>query len=198
MFVQVVEGRVTDGAALRRLVERWDAEVKPGVTGFLGATAGVADDGTAFAFVRFADEASAVANARRPEQAAWWEEMLQLYGEPPTFHESSDIALLLVGGSDDSGFVQVVRAATPNRSKVDALMTPERIAEVRRSRPDLIGSMRVWLADGSFIEAAYFTSESDARVAEQSDDYEEVESPFVEAYGPMTFADLRAPILLSP
>jgi hypothetical protein len=56
----------------------------------------------------------------------------------------------------------------------------------------------VWLADGSFIEAAYFTSESAAREAEQSADFAEVEDPFFAAYGPMTFVNLRAPIYSSP
>lgn len=58
--------------------------------------------------------------------------------------------------------------------------------------------MRVWLADGSFIEAAYFTSETSARDAEKTDDLMEAEAPFLDAYGPMTFANIRAPILLSP
>jgi hypothetical protein len=198
LFVQVIEGGTADEAAFRRLMERWNAEVKRAAAGFLGATAGVSADGTAVAFVRFVDEAAAVANRQRAEQAGWSQDLLEVFEEPPTVDESSDVALLLAGGSDDAGFVQVVRAATPDRARVDALMTPERIKDVQRSRPDLIGSIRVWLADGSFVEAAYFTSESAARDAEQSDDYEDVEAAFVEAYGPMTFVDLPAPILLSP
>jgi hypothetical protein len=198
VFVQVIEGRSTDEAALRRLVEQWDAEVKPGATGFLGATAGVSADGIVVVFVRFVDEAAAVANRGRPEQMAWWHDMLEVFEEPPASYESSDVTLLLAGGSDEAGFVQVIRATKPDRAKIDALMTPERIAEVQRSRSDLIGSIRVWLADGSFIEAAYFTSESAARDAERSGDYENVEAPFVDAYGPMTFVDLPAPSFQSP
>jgi hypothetical protein len=197
VFVQVIEGRSTDEAALRQLLQRWDTDVKPGATGFLGATAGVSPDGITILFVRFLDEPAAVWNRERPEHTSWWQELTELFDEPPTVHESSDIAVLLAGGSDDAGFVQVVRASAPDRAKVEALMTPERIAEVRRSRPDLIGSIRVWLADGSFVEAAYFTRESAARHAEESDDYEDAEAPFVEAYGPMTFLDLPAPILQS-
>jgi hypothetical protein len=198
VFVQVIVGRVGDDLAIRRLFRRWDAEVAPAAVGFIGVTAGACDDGTAVAFVRFADEASAVATARRSEHADWWQEMLQVFATPRSVHESSDISSLLAGSSDDAGFVQVIRAATPDRVRIDSLMTPARIAEVQESRPDLIGSDRVWLADGSFIELAYFTSESAARAAEQSDNFAEVEAPFFEAYGPMTFADLRTPIFLSP
>jgi hypothetical protein len=117
---------------------------------------------------------------------------------PPTIDESADVQLLLGGGSDDAGFVQVVRAAAPDRSGIETLMTAERIAEVQRTRPDLIGSIRLWLADGSFVEAAYFTGESAARTAEQSADFEAAESPFADAYGPMTFVDLPGPIFLTP
>jgi hypothetical protein len=198
VFVRVIEGRLSDGAPLRRLLQRWDAELKPGATGFLGATAGASPGSGAIVFVRFVDEAAAVWDREHPEHAAWWQELMEVFDEPPAVHESTDIQLLLAGGSDDAGFVQIIRASAPDRAKVDALMTPERIAEMRRTRPDLIGSIRVWLADGSFIEAAYFTSESAARHAEQSDEYEDAEAPFVEAYGPMTFVDLPAPILLSP
>ena len=198
MFVQVIEGRTTDEAALRRLVERWDSDVKPGATGFLGTTAGVSADGTAIAFVRFVDEAAAGWNQRRPEHAAWWQELTEVLDEPPIVAESADVAVLLAGGSDDAGFVQIIRAPSPDRTQIDALMTAERIAAMQRSRPDLIGSIRVWLEDGSFIEAAYFTSESAARDAEQSDDYEDAEALFAAAYGPMTFVDLPAPMFLSP
>ena len=198
MFVHVIEGQTGDGAAFRRLVERWDVDVKPGAAGFLGATGGTATDGTAIMFMRFTDEAAASMNRERAEQRAWWQDALAVFDDPPTVQESSDIALLLDGGSDDADFVQVVRAAAPDRARVDALMTPDRIAAVQRSRPDLIGSVRAWLADGSFVEAAYFTSEAAARDAEQSDDYERAEEEFAAAYGSMTFVDLPAPILLAP
>jgi len=198
VFVQVIEGSSADEAALHALLERWDSEVTPGATGFLGSTAGVAADGTAVVFLRFVDEAAAVWNRGHPETSAWWQAMTELFREPPRVHESSDVSVLLAGGSDDADFVQVMRAATPDRARIDSLMTPERIAEVQRSRPDLIGSIRVWLDDGSFIEAAYFTSEADAREAERSDDYDNAEAEFADAYGPMTFVDLPTPKFLSP
>ena len=41
MFVQAIEGRVADREALRRELERWENELRPGARGFLGSTAGV-------------------------------------------------------------------------------------------------------------------------------------------------------------
>ena len=198
MFVQVIEGRTDDAASFRTMMGRWDIDVKPSAAGFLGATAGAATDGTAFVFMRFTDEAAAVENQRRPAHSAWWTNLLDVLVEPPVVHESADVALLLDGGSDDAEFVQVVKAASPDRARIDRLMTAERIAAVQQSRPDLIGSIRVWLDDGSFVEAAYFTTESAARDAEESDEYERAEEEFAAAYGPMTFVDLAALVLLSP
>ena len=74
MFVQVIEGRVADRDALRRQMDRWMSELRPGATGFLGSTAGVTDDGYAIAFARFESAAAAEANSERPEQGRWWAE----------------------------------------------------------------------------------------------------------------------------
>ena len=41
MFVQVIEGRVSDRDGLRRQMDKWESELRPGATGFLGSTAGV-------------------------------------------------------------------------------------------------------------------------------------------------------------
>lgn len=46
MFVQVIQGRATDPQGLRSRWEAWDRELKPGSVGFLGSTAGIAEDGT--------------------------------------------------------------------------------------------------------------------------------------------------------
>src|SRR5262249_7439083 len=119
VFVQVIEGRVNDETALRRLVQRWDAEVGPGATGFLGITAGVAADGTAIAFVRYIDDAAAGWNRGRSEYTSWWEELMAEFAAPPVVDESADVQLLLAGGSDDADFVQVLRAPRPDRAKID-------------------------------------------------------------------------------
>ena len=47
MFVQVIEGQVADRDGLRRQMDAWEKDLRPGATGFLGSTAGVTDDGYA-------------------------------------------------------------------------------------------------------------------------------------------------------
>ena len=61
MFVQVIEGRVSDREGLHRQMDQWMTDLRPGATGFLGSTAGVTDDGYGIAFARF-DGTTWVAN----------------------------------------------------------------------------------------------------------------------------------------
>jgi hypothetical protein len=46
MFVQVIQGHVSDAALVRAQLDRWAQEVAPGAVGWLGSTSGVTDDGT--------------------------------------------------------------------------------------------------------------------------------------------------------
>jgi hypothetical protein len=197
MFVQVIKGRTTDPAALRSVADRWDDEVRPGAIGYLGTTAGIADDGTFIAFARFTDEAAARANGERDEQSAWWAEMSKHFDGEPSFRESSDVSMLLGGGSDKAGFVQVMEGQVTDRAKVEAVETPELLEQLQAARPDLLGGIRVWFADGSYAEAAYFTSEADARKGEASDEFAGPGEDFAALFGEITFTDLREPILRS-
>ena len=105
MFVQVIRGRTENADEVTRLGEAWRDEVAPGADGFLGATTGVTADGEVVAIVRFADEASARRNSERPEQDAWWQEMVRLYDGGPTFVESGDVDQMTNGDPDYSGEV---------------------------------------------------------------------------------------------
>ncbi len=58
--------------------------------------------------------------------------------------------------------------------------------------PDLLGGMRIWLDDDAFVEAAYFTSEEDARKGEASSDFAGPQREYTELFDELTFIDLRA------
>ena len=103
MFVQIIQGTVTDADALQRSVERWRKEIKPGAHGYLGSTGGVTPDGRGITMVRFESEADAQANSDRPEQSAWWNEASKAFGDDVTFHNSTEIESLLGGGNDAAG-----------------------------------------------------------------------------------------------
>jgi hypothetical protein len=197
MFVQVIKGHTSDPEGAQRQGELWQQEVKPGAIGYLGSTAGVAEDGTFIVLARFADEASARANSDRPEQGAWWEEMAKYFDDEPTFRESSDVATMLDGGSDDAGFVQIMEGSVTDRAKAESFETPEMMDQLRQGRPDLIGSLRVWFPDDSFVDAVYFTSEENARKGEASEEFGSMPDEMMEVYGEMTFIDLKDPMLNS-
>lgn len=198
MFVQVIQGRTTDAAALRARGERWASEMRPGAAGYLGGTFGVADDGTFVILARFADAAAAKTNSDRPEQGAWWAETAPLIEGEATFRESTDVTTLFGGGSDSAGFVQIMEGTVSDRAKAEAFETPELEAQLRSARPDLLGSLRVWFDGGAFLEAAYFTSEADARTGETSAEFAASQADYMALFGDMTFTDLHDPHLTGP
>ena len=197
MFVQVIEGRVTDREGLRRQMDRWMTEVRPGATGFLGSTAGVTDDGVGFAVARFESAAAAKANSDRPEQGQWWTETEKCFDGPVTFSDSEDVETYLAGGSNEAGFVQVMKGSDTDRDEMRSL--DERFEEHAASfRSDLIGGLRVWTAPGRYVEVAYFTSEADARQNEQKEPPPELAvlmGEFEELMAGVEFVDLRDPWL---
>jgi hypothetical protein len=195
MFVQVIKGHTSDPAALRDQFERWNADLRPDAIGFEGATAGIADDGTFIALARFADAAAAQSNSDRPEQGEWWEATAKLLDGEPSFRESTDTTVLFEGPSNEAGFVQVMEGTVLDRGKVEAFETPEMLDRLRATRPDLLGGHRIWFGDGTYVDAAYFTSEAAAREGESSAEFNEDATAYGELFGETTWTDLRDPLL---
>jgi len=195
MFVQIIEGRTSDPKALMEQGEAWQRDVRPGAIGYLGVTAGSTPDGRTIAIVRFEDEASARANSERPEQAAWFEGMAKLYDGDPSFTESSDTTMWLGGGSDDAGFVQIMKSAGVDRAQVEKM--DEAFEPFVHLRPDLLGGLRIWTGPDSCLDVAYFTSEAEARKGEQAEMPDELTKVMAEFAGMGTteYYDLTEPQL---
>lgn len=166
MFVQVIQGRAKDAAGLRKQWERWDQEIKPNASGYLGSTAGITPDGEYIVMARFESEEAARSHSDKPEQGAWWEETSQ-YLSDPIFHDCTEVDLANDGGSDDAGFVQIIQGKTTDVAKareLDARMKPQ----MKEMRPDVIGDITAWHPEnGRFTTAIYFTSEAEARAKEK-------------------------------
>ena len=197
MFVQIIEGATSNPDALMAAGDAWQEEVRPGAIGYLGVTAGVTADGKAFTIVRFTDEAAARANSDRPEQGAWFEKHLATaYDAPPTFTESSDTTEFLGGGSDDAGFVQVIKSTGVDRAEIERLDTV--FEKFAGDRPDIIGGLRAWTGPDSCVDVMYFTSEAEARKGEQAEMPDEMKQAMADlgnAAGTMEFIDLVDPQL---
>ncbi len=196
MFVQMIEGRTKDAAGLMARGDEWQDTVGKGAAGYLGVTAGVTADGRAVTIVRFADEASARANSDRPEQGEWWEGTAKLYDGDPTFTESSDVTEFLGGGSNDAGFVQVMKSTGVDRTKVEEM---DAAFEAHRDlRPDLLGGLRIWTGSDSCVDVAYFSSEAEARTGEKADvppELAEIMSGSADGMGETEYLDLTDPQL---
>jgi hypothetical protein len=197
MFVQVIEGNVRDADLFRQAGERWNTEVRPTATGFLGSMAGVDDDNHFVVMARFEDEASARASSDSPEQTAWYEGFTSCLDGEPTFKESSDVDILFDGASGDAHFVQVMEGKANDRQKAEAMESPEMLEQLHEVRPDLLGGVRVWLPGDEFVDAAFFTSEEEARENEKKMEFQEGGEQFADAFGEMTFMNIKEPMLTS-
>jgi len=201
MFVQVIQGNVTDAGRLQQAMDRWMEELEPTTTGWLGTTAGVTDDGRSIALVRFESEDAAQRNSERPEQDKWWGETSQLFSGEVVFHNSIRVDAELVGDPNTAGFVQVItgRSSDPGRAREVMNQHPEAL---RTHRPEILGSLTVEFPDGGYATAIYFTSEAAAREGEKKEPPEEVRAAMEEMFslniGEPVFYDLKDPWLPGP
>lgn len=167
MFIQVIQGKVTDQQAARAELERWERDLGPGAEGWLGGTYGFTDDGTLIAVVRFESREAAQQNQYRPEQQAWWQEMARHFSGPVSFHDCADTMPLAGGGSDDAGFVQLIQGRARDRHRLHTL-AKHTAQLIPRYRPDIAGATIAIDDDGYFTETVAFASEAAAREAERA------------------------------
>jgi hypothetical protein len=197
MFVQIIEGRVADRDGLRRQLDNWESGLRPDAAGFLGSTAGVTDDGDAIILARFASAAAAKANNERPEQGSWWAETEKNFDGPVTFTDSEDVQTFLGGGSNDAGFIQVMKGSGTDRDRL-RVMDESFDQHAASWRPDLIGVFRAWTGPDTYVELAYFTSEAEAREGEKKEPPPELAAQmgeFEDMMANVEFLDLREPWL---
>lgn len=168
MFIQVIEGRTKDAAALDRQLELWREELAPGAIGYLGSTAGVTDSGDAILIARFESEQAAKANAERADQTAWWHDTERCFDGPVRFHDSTDVDMMRLGNPDEAHFVQVMEGHIGDRERAKQLQASSEPL-LHDHRPDVLGTTTAFFSDGEFAEVVYFSSEDEARKAESMD-----------------------------
>jgi hypothetical protein len=191
VFIQIISGQCTDEQACRALGERWLKDLAPGATGWLGGTYGFTDDGRFVGVVRFESREAAAANAARPEQDAWWAEMARLFEGDVEFHESDDVTLMMGGGSDDAGFVQVIRGTVDDPDALRSMMLDTHL--LHEMRPEILGGTLVIEEDGTFTETVAFADEASARKGEQQEMPEQVRRTLESAMHDVRYLDLHQP-----
>jgi hypothetical protein len=202
MFVQVIQGKVSDRAAFRAAMERWLNDVAPGSIGWLGSTGGVTEDGRLILLARFSSEEEAMRNSARPEQDAWWAETSKLFDGEATFKNSSMVDTDIAGDPDKAGFVQFVLGKVRDVDRARELMRRDPISKWADFRPDLIGTLTAIHEGGEMTTAAYFTSEQEAREGEKKEVPPELMEGMEEinnlTVGEPDYLDLKEPWLDSP
>jgi hypothetical protein len=201
MFVQVIQGQVSDVARVRAQMDKWVAEFAPAATGWLGSTSGVTEDGTFISLARFESPEVASQNSDRAEQTAWWEETAALFSGEVVFKNSTTVEVDTPGDPGRAGFVQVMQGRTSDPDRARELMASDP-TDWSEFRPDILGTVNVGHDEGAWTMAIYFTSEEEARKGEQKEPPEEMQKIMKEmdalTVGQPVFLDLKDPWLHAP
>jgi hypothetical protein len=172
---------------------------------------------------RFGSTQAARRTSDRPEQHDWWTATSKLFARDVVFHDYPVTEVVLGGGSDEAGFVQIIQGqvadaagswALGGRSDESPVYGPARVALAPRVfqlalvqmepslRPDLIGAVVAFDPhDDTLTEAAYFTSESAAREGERKPVPAELAALWHEwqaLLSDVRYYDLTEPWLYSP
>jgi hypothetical protein len=201
MFVQVIQGRVSDAGRVRAQLQKWVTQVAPGAVGWLGSTSGVTDDGQLVALARFESAQAAQQNSDRPEQTAWWTDMAALFSDEPVFHNSTSVDADTPGDPSQAGFVQVMQGRSSDPDRVRELMANDP-TDWEAFRPEILGTLTVGHDGGAWTMAIYFTSEDAAREGERKEPPPQMLEMMKEmdalTIGEPVFFDLKDPWLNAP
>jgi hypothetical protein len=201
MFVQVIQGQVSDPGEVHAALDRWVQELAPGASGWLGSTAGVTADGRFIAIARFESEAAARRNSDRPEQDEWWSQTSKLFTGEATFRDSRNAVVDVNGDPDDAGFVQLIQGRSSDPARARELMGQDS-SEWAAFRPDIIGSVAAEHDEGAYTMVLYFTSEEAAREGEGKEPPPALRAQMEEMgalnVGEPEFFDVKEPWLYSP
>jgi hypothetical protein len=162
VFVHVIEADAGARESLREQWARWAEDVAPGADGWLGSTAGIADDGRFIGSLRFASAEGARRNRQRQEYEVWWRDLCDLLDGEVTVRDCADVGQIAQGASEDAGYVVIVQGRATDLKDVI-----QRMAETQESvisdRPILLGGYVVAHEDGEgFTEILYFRTEEEA------------------------------------
>lgn len=191
MFIQIMQGKCMRPDEMHALADEWREQIAPHASGWLGGTYGFTDDNQFVGVVRFDSPESANANSARPEQSAWAERMAACFDGPIEYHDCDDVEMFLDGGSDQAGFVQVIRGKVDDPSRLKAGLADTSM--MHQMRPEIIGGTLAVEPDGTFTETIAFTDEQSARVGEKMEPPDDVRRELEYAMRGATFYDLHHP-----
>ncbi len=117
--------------------------------------------------------------------------MEKLFDGPVEFHDADDVTLMMDGGSDEAGFVQIIRGKVEDPATLKAMITDTE--QLHEMRPDILGGTLAIEADGTFTETVAFSDEESARTGEQVPMPDEVRRAMESAIRDVSYVDLHHP-----
>jgi hypothetical protein len=197
VFIQIIQGKCSRQDELRAAADRWRTEIGDSAEGWLGGTYGFTDDDMFMGVVRFASREAAMANSNRPEQTQWWSEVEQLFDGPVEFHDCDKVMLMMEGGSDTAGFVQIIRGKLDDPARLEADLD-QMTSLIHEARPEILGATFAIEEDGTFTETVAFTDEAAAREGEAkemplNEDVRHVWQDWEQITHDVTYMDLHHP-----
>jgi hypothetical protein len=178
---------------MRQLVDDWCGSMadRPG---WLGGTYGFTDDDRFLGIVRFDSSTACLESAAMDGAAMWWAGAEALFDGDCDIHESEDVSIMLAGGSDDAGFVQVMQGRVTDADRYRHFMTDTAMTSMLHdARPEIIGAVLAMEPNGRFVETIAFTDEDSARRGEQIDMPADMEADFQAAMADVEYIDLHKP-----
>lgn len=195
MFIQVMQGKCDNEQMMHERMDMWREQLEPGAEGYLGSTYGIDDAGEFMGVVRFDSRESAMRNSMRPEQGQWWTDTERRFEGAVTFHDCDDVQMMLDGGSDDAGFVQVIQGRLSDPAKFRDFMS-QPMDMLHEHRPDIMGGTMAIDDDGWFTQTIAFRTEAEAREGEQKQmpaEMQEQMSGMDDMMSDVTYHDLHHP-----
>jgi len=193
VFIQMVQGPCSRQGEMRGLVDDW-CHAMADQSGWLGGTYGFTDDGRFVGIVRYDSSSACQYAANAPDAATWWAGADALFDGNCEIHQSEDVSMMLDGGSDDAGFVQVMRGRVADADKFRHLISDTVMTTMlHQARPEIIGATLAIEPDGSFTETVAFTDEDAARHGEQSEMPTDMAADFESAMSDVEYLDLHHP-----
>lgn len=201
MFIQVFQGQVRHSEPVYVELDVWIKEIAQGTHGWLGSTAGVTDDKRFIGIARWESSEAARRHGERPEQKHWWSAFTELFVDPPTLRESTQVFLDVRAEPDEARFVQVMQGRGTDLDRARELLGAHR-GEWASFRPEILGTVGCLFDDGGYTVATYFTDEAAARAGEHRTPPPELQEQMDElnslAVGLPEYFDLREPWVHSP
>lgn len=193
MYIQMVQGACTRQDEMRGLVDDWCGRMAD-QPGWLGGTYGFTDDDRFVGVVRYDSRDACATWCARPEAAMLWAGAETMFDSACEIHESEDVSMMFEGGSDDAGFVQVMRGQVGDADFLRAMSTDtEMTTMLHQARPDILGATMLIEDDGSFTETIAFTDESSARTGERQEMPPEMSARMEKAMTGVEYLDLHHP-----